>query len=41
MDKQTMAIAPAQVTGYAMLNIQRYYYVGQICMADDEERYRC
>jgi hypothetical protein len=37
INTKIMAIAPAPITGYAVLNGQRYYCVGQICMADDEE----
>lgn len=37
INTKIMAIAPAPITGYAVLNGQRYYCVGQVCMADDEE----
>jgi hypothetical protein len=37
INTKIMAIAPAPITGYATLNGQRYYCVGMICMADDEE----
>lgn len=37
INTKIMAIAPAPITGYAVLNGQRYYCVGQICMSDDEE----
>lgn len=37
INTKIMAIAPATITGYATLNGQRYYCVGMVCMADDEE----
>lgn len=37
INTKIMAITPAPITGYATLNGQRYYCVGMICMADDEE----
>lgn len=37
INTKIMAVAPSPITGYATLNGQRYYCVGMVCMADDEE----